>query len=122
MPITRVYTRRNNSASGLQVLPHDDQSGNIPPTLSDNLPIALRKGVRECTKHPLYTFLAYDRLGSNLANFTSNVDRQWLPSNISEALNSPVWKVAVEDELHALSKNKDLGYSAYTKGNKDCWM
>lgn len=41
LPITRVYTRRNNSAGGLQVMPDDDHTGTILPTYNDNLPIAL---------------------------------------------------------------------------------
>lgn len=48
-PITRVYTRRNvisNTTPNIAV----DQD-------QEDLPIALRKGVSECTKHPLYNFL-----------------------------------------------------------------
>lgn len=74
LPITRVYTRRSNTTGGLQVLPNNDTGNEVAQT--ENLPIALRKGVRECTKHPLYTFLAYDRLGHNLHAFTCNLDKQ----------------------------------------------
>lgn len=73
LPITCVYTRRNNAPGGLQVLSGNDNPNELS-TNTDNLPIALRKGTRECTKHPLYAFLAYDRLGYKLHAFTSNLD------------------------------------------------
>lgn len=87
LSITRVYTRRNNAYGGLQVLSGNDHS-HEQSTHTDFLPIALRKRIRERTKHPLNTFLAYDRLGYQLHAFTSNLDRQWIPSNIEEALNN----------------------------------
>lgn len=90
-PIHQVYSRRNSNTEGLKFLSTDKETGNIPSNLSDNLPIALRKGTRECTKHPLYTFLAYDRLGSTFNTFTCNLEREYIPSCVDEALKNPHW-------------------------------
>ncbi|KAF7807609.1 Retrovirus-related Pol polyprotein from transposon RE1 [Senna tora] len=34
-----------------------------------NLPIALRKGVRACTRHPIANFVCYDKLSNNYRAF-----------------------------------------------------
>ncbi|KAH9762305.1 protein kinase domain-containing protein [Citrus sinensis] len=57
-----------------------------------DLPIALRKGVRSCTKHPLSNFISYN-------NVT-------LPF---EALKVPEWREAIFEEMRALEKNATWG-------------
>lgn len=85
LPIVRVYTRRHNITQGLESIPKD-----LPSSSSDDLPIALRKGVRECTKHPLYNFLAYDKLSRTFRAFTCSLDSQDIPTNIQDALTNPL--------------------------------
>ncbi|KAL8146638.1 hypothetical protein AgCh_004390 [Apium graveolens] len=62
----------------------------LDPTL--NLPIAIRKGVRSCTNHPISNFVSYNTLSpSSLAHVTSlssvSVPRTW-----QDALCDPKWK------------------------------
>jgi hypothetical protein len=64
-----------------------DSSGNdsslIEPPLdnSDNLPIALRKGVRSCTQHPISQFVSYDRLSPSYHAFVSSLSSISIPQN-----------------------------------------
>lgn len=110
LPIVKAYKRRNNVTQGLESLPKDI------PSSSNDLLIALRKGVRECTKYPLCNFLAYDQLKKNFRVFTCSVDSQEIPTSIEEALNNPSWCAAVNEEMQALVKNKTWDVVTRTPG------
>lgn len=95
------------------------------PSDDPELPIALRKESRECTKypipklrdyhllktevsstkHPMCNFVSYDKLCPKFKNFTVSLDTHCLPMNIEEALNNQKWKKTVDDEMTALIKN-----------------
>ena len=64
-------------------------------------PIALRKGVRACTKHPLQNYISYKGLSLKFSVFVSNVNKVQVPNNIQEALQHPRWKEAVLEEIKA---------------------
>ena len=91
----------------------EDPSSNSNPETShseltnddSDIPIAVRKGVRSCTKHPIYTFVSYEGLSPKFKSFVANLDNIQVPNNIQEALGSPEWKSAVYEEIHALEKN-----------------
>lgn len=68
---------------------HPDSSTHESP---DNRPIALRKGVRSCTNHPIYTFLSYKELSPKYRGFISNLDKIQVPNNIYEAMEISQWK------------------------------
>ncbi|KAK3031449.1 hypothetical protein RJ639_035272 [Escallonia herrerae] len=53
-----------------------------------NRPIAHRKGVSSCTKHPISQFVSYDT-SPNFQAFTTNLDNTTVPSCIQEALQQP---------------------------------
>ncbi|KAF7808158.1 Retrovirus-related Pol polyprotein from transposon TNT 1-94 [Senna tora] len=53
-----------------------DSNGNM------NLPIALRKGVRTCTKHPIANFVCYDKLSNNYRAFITKVSNEKVPTTI----------------------------------------
>lgn len=120
--IEQVYSRRPSRVS----MPMSSDSGMTETTCEPNpsasetdLPIALRKGTRECLKYhrflsnkghccsiyPLHKFVSYDRLNSDFKSFTVSLDTQSVPTSISEALSQKAWKQAVEDEMSALIKN-----------------
>lgn len=85
----KVYMRRNKEVVDAQTLQHNHESeprenlisGTGKPSSSNsndqdnpsemNIPIALRKGVRSCTKHPLSKFVSYSNLSSSFVVFTS---------------------------------------------------
>ena len=89
-------------------------SGNLSITTSSlpinefsdlNVPIAIRKGVRTCTKHPIAKYLSYQRLSEKHRIFTCNISHLVVPRNIQEALDHPDWKLAVLEEMNVLRKN-----------------
>lgn len=63
-----------------------------------NLPIALRKEVRDCNH------LIYSELSGCYKAFVSKVDEIQVPHNIFEALQDPRWKKAVMEEMETLKK------------------
>ncbi|RVW39094.1 Retrovirus-related Pol polyprotein from transposon RE1 [Vitis vinifera] len=68
-------------------------------------PIALRKGVRSCTQHPISNHVSYGKLSHNFQAFITSLEDDRIPSNIQEALQQPEWKTAVQEEIQALEKN-----------------
>ena len=76
-------------------------SSDNPETISDRLdePIALKKGVRSCTQHPISKFVSYDNLSPWFHAFTTNLSRIDVPRTIEDALAVPEWKNAVLEEM-----------------------
>ena len=72
----------------------------------DNLPIALRKGVRSCTQHPIAHFVQYDHLSSSMKAFVSSLEEIKIPKTFEEAFQRPEWKRAIEEEMQALEKSR----------------
>ncbi|RVW67994.1 Retrovirus-related Pol polyprotein from transposon RE1 [Vitis vinifera] len=98
----------------------EDPSGNYNPETNDDsdFPIAVRKCVRSCTKHPIYTFVSYEGLSPKFKTFVANLDNIQVPNNIQEALDSPKWKSAVYEEIHALEKNGTWEISELPAGKR----
>ena len=67
-----------------------------------HLPIALRKGTRACTQHPIAHFISYERLSPTYRTFALVVSSESLPHTYHEALRVPEWKVAMDLEYRAL--------------------
>ncbi|KAJ9541315.1 hypothetical protein OSB04_027821 [Centaurea solstitialis] len=117
-PMIHTYGRRNKPhvLQSDPVLQADqqseprglDQEMQMEPddaSRNDELPIALRKGVRNCTKHPLHKQVSYVRLSPSHKAFITNLQSTKIPRNIDEALKDPLWKQAVLEEMTALRKN-----------------
>lgn len=52
----------------LSLIPESNEPSMKPRDF--NVPIALRKGIRPCTKHPISKYLSYDKLSYNHSAFT----------------------------------------------------
>ncbi|KAA0025288.1 Cysteine-rich RLK (receptor-like protein kinase) 8 [Cucumis melo var. makuwa] len=83
-----------------------------------DIPIALRKGTRSCTKHPICNYVSYDNLSPQFRAFTANIDSTIIPKNIYTALECPEWKNAVMEEMKALEKNRTWEICVLPKGHK----
>ena len=82
---------------------------NSTPILDHDVPIALRKGTRECTKRPLYPlshFVSFQRFYFNHKSFLSTLSTIPIPNSLSKALSKREWRLAMEAEMDALQKNE----------------
>ena len=84
-------------------------SGNPHPIILESTdldaPIAIRKGVRSCTKHPISNFVSYTRLSPNYKAYISKISSVSIPNHVQDALTDPKWKSAMIEEMKALHKN-----------------
>ena len=55
-------------------------------------PIALRKGVRSCTNHPIYNFVSYEGLSPSFRVFVTSLNKIQIPNTIHEAIKVLSWK------------------------------
>ena len=91
----QVYTRRPHPPTRPRVdsslMP---QSSPAPvPQPSDDLPIAIRKGIRSTSNpHPDYNFLSFHSLSLPYFAFVSILSFVSTPKSTSEALSHPGWK------------------------------
>ncbi|KAL4289662.1 hypothetical protein GQ457_14G014290 [Hibiscus cannabinus] len=81
-------------------------------------PIAIRKGTRACTKHPINRFVGYSSLMPSFQALTAFLDAKQIPQNIDETLRNPTWKRAVEEEISALEKNATWSIADLSPGKK----
>ena len=69
------------------------------------VPIALRKGTRSCTNHPISRFIDYGHLSKQMKTFVANLSAVEVPKTENEAMTKPEWKAAHMEEIHALEKH-----------------
>lgn len=126
-PEACTFPKQSESSSQIPELPEIHQGNtipnpefNIPNTeFSDlDMPIAIRKGVRSCTQHPIGNFISYEKLSQGYRAFITSVDNIQIPRDIQEALKHPDWAAAVEEEIHALEKNGTWDLSTLPVGKK----
>ena len=80
--------------------------------------MALTKGVRSCTLHPISHYVSYDRLSPDFRSFVSKLSNIEVPKTVEEALKIPEWKRAIEEEMEALIKNRTWEIVDLPKGKK----
>ncbi|KAA0033074.1 reverse transcriptase [Cucumis melo var. makuwa] len=110
-----------NDMSDVAVLENVEEKNNgkldkYDPSL--DLPIALRKGTRSCTKHFISNYVSYENLSPQFRAFTASLDSTTMPKNIHIALECPEWKNVVMEEMKALKKNNTWEICALPKGYK----
>ncbi|KAL0423678.1 UNVERIFIED_CONTAM: Retrovirus-related Pol polyprotein from transposon RE1 [Sesamum radiatum] len=102
----QVYSGRNRSTTTTLIVPPDlpptAAPGNPSATPADDLPIALRKGKKSCTAHPLANSLSFQNLSPNYRAFSVSLSSVSIPNTYCEALRHPAWKMAMDDEMSAL--------------------
>ena len=55
-------------------------------TDDSNIPIALKKGVRSCTSHPINIIISYRELSPSYHIFVLAIDSVYIPNYIEETL------------------------------------
>ena len=77
-----------------------------PPQFTSDLdfPIAIRKGKRTCTDHPISNFVSFDHLSPSFKVFSLSIS-SLVPKSYRKALSHPGWCKAIEEEMHALELN-----------------
>ena len=104
-------TPSNTQSSGI--------SDSIPIVGNDlDIPIALRKGVRTCTRHPIVNFLSYYKLFKKHKAFISKITNQFVPRNVQEAFSHSYWRTTILEEINALKKNETWELVELPKGKK----
>ncbi|CAN1141771.1 Retrovirus-related Pol polyprotein from transposon TNT 1-94 [Linum perenne] len=133
----QVYTRRPKQTVVVEPTelpqpdhPHDPSNEDSelisepPITTTDNtdpdldLPIATRKAVRACTRHPISKYVSYAKLSSHYKTFVSRLTNQFVPRNIMEALKDANWSSAVDEEMRALQDNNTWSIVSLPEGKK----
>jgi len=81
----------------------EDGSSSQPSAFSSDLdiPIALRKGNRSCTGHPISKFVSYDHLNFTFRQFALSVSSEYIPKACEETLLVLAWKQATDEEIDA---------------------
>lgn len=74
------------------------------PVSNDDLPIALRKGKRQCA-YPVSSCVSYNHLPTSSCSFITSLDSISLPKTVHEALSHPGWRNAMIEEMNALDGN-----------------
>ncbi|TYK19180.1 Cysteine-rich RLK (RECEPTOR-like protein kinase) 8 [Cucumis melo var. makuwa] len=107
----RIETSNNEAEQG-----HTRKLDEYDPSL--DIPIALRKGTRSYTKHPICNYVSYDNLSPQFRAFTASLDSTIILNNIYTTLECPEWKNAVMEEMKALEKNRTWEICALPKRHK----
>ncbi|KAL4034485.1 hypothetical protein IC575_003132 [Cucumis melo] len=95
---------------------HSGNTSKHDPSL--DLPIALRKGTRSCTKHSISNYVPYENLSPQFKTFIACLDSTTIPKSIHLALECLKWKAAVMEEMRAQEKNKTWDPCTLPKGHK----
>ncbi|GFZ18297.1 hypothetical protein Acr_27g0000360 [Actinidia rufa] len=109
--LLQVYVRCNKMTTAqVPVLPPSAPSSDslyvfVSPVAHDigSFPIALRKGKRTCTLHPISQFISCDHLSPSLCAFT--ISLTIVPKSVSKAMSVPSWTQAMVEEMTALHDN-----------------
>jgi hypothetical protein len=67
-------------------------------------PIAIRKGIRECTKNPLYpiaNFMSFQKFSPSHKAFLSKINTISILKTLQEALRYENWKTAMSEKMNA---------------------
>ncbi|KAK8327305.1 hypothetical protein V6Z11_A11G173900 [Gossypium hirsutum] len=108
----RVYSRRHQlpeteTAVPMPSLPEDCPEEEVsPPSSSIHLPIAVRKGTRSCTQHPISRFVSYGNLSKSYNAFVSNVDSVETPKNIDKTPMEPNLKLGTDKDGEEVDRGR----------------
>ena len=85
----------NSGADNIEVTPNSEDCESNVLIVDDDLPIAIRKGVRKCVLSDLYIHcipVSYEKLSSGHKSFLIHLNTITIPKTVFEALGSKEWK------------------------------
>jgi len=105
-PIVQVYSRRQEINDTYPTSTPSSDRSPFDPLESLDLPIALRKGTRQCkSAYFIANFVSYDHLSLASSCLVGSLDSVTIPKTVKkEALNHSGWHNAMLEEIHALDK------------------
>ena len=77
------------SSSNFEFSSFELESGSNPEVDDFELPIAVWKGVRSCTQHPLSNYVSYENISPVFRAFTSQLSCIEIPNTVQDALKVP---------------------------------
>ena len=131
-PYPKYYERKKRN-KGVEKPVSDIPTDTGQETLAENgkddvqikdivdLPIALRKGVRTCTKpipYDMINYLNYNKVSANYHAFLTAIQDIPIPKNAHEALKDVRWKEAMDEEMRALLQNNTWEIVTLPTGKK----
>ena len=84
-------------------------------------PIALQKGVRQCTRTPLYSlshYLSFAQLSTPYWLFLTRIESDPIPHYLTDDIASPHWKAAMDEEMQSLLQNHTWDIIPLSPGKK----
>lgn len=93
----------------------------VPESSDIDLPIAIQKGTRECTKCPLYPlshYVSFEEFSSSHKSFLVSLNTISVPKPLRKALYNEEWRNAMRVEMEALEKNKTWELLSLPEGKK----
>ena len=84
-------------------------------------PIAIRKQKRACVKplpHHIVGYLNYEKVSPEYMTFLLQIQDIPIPKQSQEAMRTPKWKEAMDEEMRALMKNQTWEVVDLPKGKK----
>ena len=93
------------------------------PQLSDDLPIAIRKGTCSTSNpHSVYNFLSFHRLSLPYFAFVSTLFSVSTPKSTSETLSHPIWKQVMAKEMDVLYSNGTWEFCRSSSWQVSHWL
>lgn len=85
----QVYSRRK-ADPGPRLVQFSDPIADNEEVCSDStdleLPIAVQKGTRKCTQHPIAKFISFENCSPSYRSFLTKIHSDKIPPNVEEAL------------------------------------
>ena len=84
-------------------------------------PIAISRGIRECTKtqlYPIINYVSYIQVSSEYNQVIQALMIVSVPKNVREAMLSAKWKKAMDEEMEALEKSSTWEMGPLLVGKK----
>lgn len=118
---THTYSRRNASKNVVQtetLYDHEDEPESRTKPAHLDLPIAVMKGMRSCTRYSISDFLGYAHLSPSMKALLTQITKEKIPESFQQAWHDTNWKKAVLEEMNALEKTGTWEIIDRPKGKK----